>query len=460
MTTTAVTETPAPRVLVLLGAGSAVFTRGLIADLINAPDLGAWELRLVDPNDEALEGAARLAAAMVAATDADVTITTAGHHNEVLEGADVVVSTVGVGGRPAWELDFEIPRKFGIYQPVADSIMPGGVSRTLRTVPVMVDIAADVARLCPDAHFLNFSNPMTANITAMHRYTDAKPFGLCHGVWDVQKMLAEFVDADPDRTSSLFVGLNHLTWIYDFRVDGQDAWPLVRERLAREGRQPRGPEDVGQIWPSSNHAGTNPFSWELFETYGAYPAANDRHVTEFFPERFQGPNNYHGKTLGVDAFSAEEILAWGEERYQAMLRQAREAELDQSLFEASQGEQEQLPLILRALLFDTKEVFSVNIPHGGSVAGIRDDAVLELPAAAGARGFHALRLDDVPAGVVAIIERKLAGIEMTVEAAMEADRAKVVEALLLDGAVSDPSTAQELADALLAAQEDHLPKWR
>lgn len=459
MTTTATTDRPDRRALVLLGAGSAVFTRGLIADLIEAPDLGTWELRLVDPNDEALDGAARLGEAMVATTDIDVVITTASHHTEVLKGADVVVSTVGVGGRSAWERDFEIPRKFGIYQPVADSIMPGGVSRTLRTVPVMVEIARDVARLCPDAHFLNFSNPMTANITAMHRYTDAKPFGLCHGVWDVQKMLAEFIGADPERTSSLFVGLNHLTWIYDFRVDGQDAWPLVRERLAREGRQPRGPEDVGQIWQTSTHAGTNPFSWELFETYGAYPAANDRHVTEFFPERFRGPDNYHGKTLGVDAFSAEEILAWGEERYQGMLRQAREGELDQSLFEASQGEQEQLPLILRALMYDTKDVFSVNIPHDGAVSGVRDNAVLELPAAAGARGFHALKLSDVPAGLLAIIQRKLAGIEMTVEAAMEADHAKVVEALLLDGAVADPSTAAELADALLAAQDEHLPNW-
>lgn len=447
------------RVLVLLGAGSAVFTRGLIADLIQAPDLGTWELRLVDPNAEALDGAARLAQIMVDATDVDVTIRTASHHTEVLEGADVVVSTVGVGGRPAWERDFEIPRKFGIYQPVADSIMPGGVSRTLRTVPVMVDIARDVARLCPDAHFLNFSNPMTANITAMHRYTDARPFGLCHGLHDVQQMLAEFIDVDYTRTSSLFVGINHLTWIYDFRVDGDDAWPLVRERLAREGRRPRGPEDVGQIWQDSSHAGTNPFSWELFETYGAYPAANDRHVTEFFPERFRGKDNYHGKTLGIDAFSAQEILAWGEQRYQDMLRQAEEGQLDQSLFEASQGEQEQLPLILRALLHDTKDVFSVNIPHRGSVAGIRPDAVLELPAAAGAKGFHALALDDVPNGVLAIVERKLAGIEMTMEAAMEADRAKVVEALLLDGAVSDPTIAAELADALLAAQEQHLPLW-
>ena len=140
------------RVLVLIGAGSAVFTRGLLADLIGAEGLGAWEIRLVDVDTENLNIAADLAEQMVAARGAGGTIrvTRSTDRRAVLPGADFIVTCVGVGGRPAWQLDHEIVQKHGIYQPVGDSIMPGGISRLLRTTPVLVEIAQDIAELALD----------------------------------------------------------------------------------------------------------------------------------------------------------------------------------------------------------------------------------------------------------------------------------------------------------------------
>ncbi|MCF2131975.1 hypothetical protein L1I79_36970 [Strepomyces sp. STD 3.1] len=448
------------RVLVLIGAGSAVFTRGLLADLITADDLGSWEIRLVDVNEEALAVAARLARRMVEAREAGnrITVRASADRRTELPGADYVVTCVGVGGRPAWQRDHEICQEHGVYQPVGDSVMPGGISRLLRTVPVMVDVARDIADLAPDAFFFNYSNPMTANVQAMTRYAGATPVGLCHGMHHVQRELAAFAGLPFEETSTLYAGINHLTFIYDFRHNGKDAWPGVRARMERELAEPADPADIGAIWENGK-AWHNPFSWEIFRRYGAYPAANDRHVLEFFPERWAG-GDYYGKKLGVDAFSVPEILQWGEDRYQGMRAQAEDdAPLDAASFENSTGEQEQLIAIIRSISFDRREMFSVNVPNRGSVPGLPDEAALEVPAVATARGLRPVSVPDLSAPLTSILARRLTSVELATEAAMKGDRGLVVEAMIADGAVTDPDTAVALTDALLDAQRAFLPRF-
>ncbi|MFD5806009.1 family 4 glycosyl hydrolase [Streptomyces sp. NPDC127020] len=448
------------RVLVLIGAGSAVFTRGLLADLITADDLGSWEIRLVDVNEEALAVAARLARRMVEARGAGnrITVRASADRRTELPGADYVVTCVGVGGRPAWQRDHEICQEHGVYQPVGDSVMPGGISRLLRTVPVMVDVARDIADLAPDAFFFNYSNPMTANVQAMTRYAGARPVGLCHGMHHVQRELAAFAGLPFEETSTLYAGINHLTFIYDFRHNGKDAWPGVRARMERELAEPADPADIGAIWENGK-AWHNPFSWEIFRRYGAYPAANDRHVLEFFPERWAG-GDYYGKKLGVDAFSVPEILQWGEDRYQGMRAQAEDdAPLDAASFENSTGEQEQLIAIIRSITFDRREMFSVNVPNRGSVPGLPDEAALEVPAVATARGLRPVSVPDLSAPLTSILARRLTSVELATEAAMKGDRGLVVEAMIADGAVTDPDAAVALTDALLEAQRAFLPRF-
>lgn len=448
------------RVLVLIGAGSAVFTRGLLADLITADDLGSWQIRLVDVNEEALKVAARLAGRMVEARDAGgrITVRSSTDRRTELPGADYVVTCVGVGGRPAWQRDHEICQEHGVYQPVGDSVMPGGISRLLRTVPVMVDVARDIADLAPDAFFFNYSNPMTANVQAMTRYAGARPVGLCHGMHHVQRELAAFAGLPFEETSTLYAGINHLTFIYDFRHNGRDAWPGVRARMERELAEPADPADIGAIWENGK-AWHNPFSWEIFRRYGAYPAANDRHVLEFFPERWAG-GDYYGKKLGVDAFSVPEILQWGEDRYQGMRAQAEDdAPLDAASFENSTGEQEQLIAIIRSITFDRREMFSVNVPNRGSVPGLPDEAALEIPAVATARGLRPVSVPDLSAPLTSILARRLTSVELATEAAMSGDRDLAVEAVIADGAVTDPDAAAALTDALIDAQRRFLPRF-
>jgi alpha-galactosidase len=448
------------KALVLIGAGSAVFTRGLLADLISAPDLGPWELRLVDVNPEALRVTVRLAERMVAARSEQERIAVTGttERAEALPGAHVVICSVGVGGRPAWLRDWQIAADFGVFQPVGDSVMPGGISRALRTIPVMVDVARDVAALAPDALFFNYGNPMTANVQAMSRFHEV--VGLCHGLGHVHRDLAAIIGAPFEETSVLYCGLNHLTWIYDFRWNGRDAWPLLREELARQRAAGLDPGQVGRIFNEGAAWAHNPFSFSLFDVYGAYPSASDRHVTEFFPERFRGEGSYYGKTLGVDAFPLPEILEWGEERYQRMRREAEgEQALDAGTFERSSGDQEELIDILRSIMRDARRISSVNVPNTGYVPNLPAGAVLEIPGVATARGLRPLSVPDFPDTLAAIVERRLASVTLTIEAALRGDRDLAVEAMLADGAVTEPGTAAALVDRYLAEQARHLPNF-
>jgi len=451
--------------IVLIGAGSAMFTQGLVADMVLSPDMGPWELGLVDIDPQALETAEGLSRRMVEARGADIVISGSTDRRDILPEADVVVMTVGVGGRRAWEADVFIPRKYGIYQPVGDSVMPGGISRAMRMIPALVDIARDVKALCPEALFINYSNPMTANCWAIRKATSMPVVGLCHGTFHVERQLAEFIGAPPEEVTSLFVGLNHLTFIFDLRWRGRDAWPLVRARLAEERGQPHDLEKLGWEFPEMGAASKsfkavdNPFSWSLFEAYGAYPAVNDRHVSEFFPERFPGGRHY-GKTLGVDAFSFEGTIAWGDEIYADMRAQALgEKPLDEQVFERAVGEHEQLLEILRSIERDERRIFSANLPNHGAVPNLPYEAILELPAAATATGLRPLQIRDFPDSLAAIITRKLSAALLTMEAALAGDRGLFVEALLADGAVTDPEVARKMGEELLEAHRQYLPSF-
>ncbi|MEZ4683324.1 MAG: hypothetical protein R2932_54865 [Caldilineaceae bacterium] len=203
----------------------------------------------------------------------------------------------------------------------------------------------------------------------------------------------------------------------------------------------------------------NPFSWSLFDTYDAYPAVNDRHVTEFFPERF--PNgSYNGHQLGVDAYSFEGTIARGDEHYAAMRAQATGVvPLDEAIFARGEGEHEQLVAILASLERDQRQIFSVNVPNHGAVPALPPEAILEIPAAATGRGFLPLQAPPLPIALTATIARRVAAHALTVEAALTGDRSLWCEALLADGAVTERATAETLVAEMLAAHRQYLPQF-
>lgn len=451
--------------IVLIGAGSAVFTKGLVADFIQA-GFGKWEIAMCDINPEILESVVRLTKKMVEQKQADILITSSTDRTALLPGADFVVVTIAVGGRRAWEQDVIIPRKYGIYQPVGDSIMPGGISRAQRMIPAMIDIARDVMRLCPNAHFFSYSNPMTAIVTAVRRATGAKIIGLCHGVIYGEKYLARMMGVDVKRITTVGVGLNHLTFFYDIRVDGMDVRQTLLDIVERQRKDA---EKHGHEYNFFNsqlddteipHFMDNPLSWDLYQRIGGLPAVVDRHAVEFFPERY--PNGkFFGRQFGIDAFPIEEVIARGEKTYRDMLNQGEvEGEVEAKLFNRSEGEHEQLVEMIHSLLYDERKTFSVNIPNEGAVKGLPDDAVLEIPGIATGLGFCPMVVQNFGGAMKAIIMKRLAPVEVTVEAALTGSRKLWAEAMMLDGAVTDYKTAEALVEDYMAEHGAYLPQYR
>ena len=433
--------------IVLIGAGSVVFTQVLVADFARTCPPGGLTLALVDTNPEALEVIARLVRRMVELLHTDIQVEASTDRRDVLAGAGVVVTTISVGGRRAWEADVFIPRKYGVFQSVGDTAMPGGISRAARMVPALVAIAEDVKTLCPGALFFNYANPMSANCLAIRRATGVPVIGLCHGTFRTERYLAQLAgipEGMANRVTSLGVGINHFTFILDLRDEGVDLFSDVRQVLSDQER-------TGQL--------THPYSWELFQRWDAYPAPGDRHVVEFVPERFPG-GRYYGKTLGVDAFSFENAVASGDERYAQSIRQAAgELPFDASSFpKASSSESEQVARMVEAIRRDSREIFYVNAPNDGACPQLPVDALLELPAVATGRGFRTLHVGEIPAGVAALLSRRISVIDLTVEAALRGDQRLFVEAVLADGAVTDPSQASQMVDELLLAQDPYIRK--
>ena len=450
--------------LVLIGAGSTVFTQRLVADVILSGEIDRWELALVDIDPVALDAVGRIVRKMLALKGVNFPIVSTTDRRKVLSGADFVVTTIAVGGRRGWELDVQVPRKHEIYQPVGDTMMPGGISRAMRMIPQMVAIAEDVKELCPEAYFFNYSNPMTAVCRAIHLKTGVPVIGLCHGVHYVEEVLARFLGQPEGSITSFGVGLNHLTFLTDIRCNGEDAMPLLRAKV--DEQRPLLQQELRDKtdWPNTvtdraPRYSDDPFAWSIFERYGVFPVAIDRHITEFYPERFPR-GQYYGRTLGIDDFSIDGRIALGDTWFDEMLAVARSADpLPASYFENVPGESEQLVGIMQSLLQDRRHVFSVNMPNGGSVPGLPAEAILEMPAAAGGAGFMPLQSRALPPALAAKLLSKIAAIEVTVEAALSGSFDLFVEALLTDGSVSNPDAAAALARDLIEAHKVYLPQF-
>ncbi len=283
---------------------------------------------------------------------------------------------------------------------------------------------------------------------------------------EVKKYLASQLGVQQSKLDCQAVGLNHLTWFTKVESGGADMSgrleQIARDKLDRKWVEGNLAENFLDNWqwqrPPGEPEELNPLSWRLMLLFGAFPAATDRHVTEFFGLQHLREGSYYGRTLGVDSYSFERTIAAGDREYEIMAEQAEEGTaLNEKIFRHSGGEHEQAIEILGNIRSNRGGVYSANLPNRGQVDNIPEGAVLESPATASAEGLRPIRPVQLSDGQAAVIRQRLDVVEMIVDAALECSRAKFVQALMLDGAVQSCASAEELADELLAAQRDFLP---
>jgi alpha-galactosidase len=433
------------KTIAILGVGSTYFTRGIIESLITKG--GEWDVRLVDIDAKCLEIATLLGKRLVEAYDAPVTISGSVERKNVLPGADAVVSTIGVGGRRAWEKDVAIFRQFNVYQSTGDTYGAGGVSRALRTIPPLVEIAKDVEKLCPKALFINFTNPLTVNIWAISKAVpNVRAAGLCYGVTWYQHYLAKLIGMPWNELTCRAIGVNHFTWITDLSYKGQSVWPQVRK-----------------VWEEKGSELGNPYTWELFRMFDAFPCVGDGHICEFVPG-WQGEGAYYGKTFGTTFHNFENYAAGFDRVYENMADQAYG----------------RAPILKRAENPDEKEVFkdedlfidvlnaamgqdeifrTVNLPNMGQASNLPAGAVLEATTLINGDGFQPLCFGNLPPGITAILMRILGTQDLTVEASLKADRKLAIQALVAGETVRTQAEAEKMLDVILETHREYLPQF-
>jgi alpha-galactosidase len=435
-------------VFVLIGAGSTVFTPGLLRDLAGSPYSDSYEVRLVDLNREAAQTMADLGRRMAAAAGSKMMVDACADRREALADARFVVTTIAVGSAAGWRRDLEIPARYGVLQTVGDSVGPGGVLRALRHAPELVGIASDVAELAPAAWLINYSNPLTANVRAITRQTGVAAIGLCHGTMHTKAALAAEFGLAVEELHTVFAGLNHLCWLLDVRADGQDLYPRLR-RVAAE--RSGGPDAVSDPREGLHQ----PVSADLLATFGRYPAPGDRHVAEFFSDylhRGTGGRLAWGLQGGYDMtlqYIEEKGVLW-----EGLRAQARG---DVDVHVGKNQEAERLVAIAESLISGNGRVeLAVNIPNEGKIPNLPPEAVVEVPAVVGGSGITGLAVGELPPAIASVLTFRAKQQEIIVEAAVTGDRQLALQALVLDPLVPDSGTARSILDDSIEADPEAL----
>jgi alpha-galactosidase len=428
-----------------IGAGSTVFAQNLTGDILSSPALrDTTELALMDIDPERLRTSETVASRVVTALGSKATVTATTDRRAALDGADYVVTMMQVGGyRPATVTDFEVPKRYGLRQTIADTLGIGGIMRGLRTMPVLLDICGDMEELCPDAFLLQYVNPMVMNCWAVTEATSIRTVGLCHSVQGTAADIAHDIGVPHEELDYLCAGINHLAFYLRLEHQGEDVYPRLRE-VSAEGRVPE--------W--------NRVRYEVLQHFGHFVTESSEHFAEYTPWFIKD-----GRADLIDKFNVpldeyivrceQQIAEWHELR--ASLEDGDTIEVRPS-HEYGAG-------IIQAIETGEPFTFNGNVPNRAAdgsplLDDFATDAVVEVPCVAGSGGIEPQHVGSLPPHLAALIRTNLNVHELTVRAALDGRREHVYHAAMLD-----PHTAAELSleeihglvDELLAAHGELVP---
>jgi alpha-galactosidase len=411
-----------------VGAGSIEFTRNVVTDLCGYPEFrGQLHLSLHDISPDRLAHAERLARRISAQTGADAVVTASADRREALAGARYVINEVQVGGYDATKLDFAIPARYGVRQTIGDTIGIGGIFRGLRTIPVAVGLAADMAEVCPDAYLLSYSNPMAMLPWAVYEGTSfQRVYGLCHSVRDTQAFLTELVGADPARVRFLTAGFNHQAFVLRFEQDGQSLYPRLTEVIDSS------PELQRRV------------RVEIFRRFGYFPTESSEHSAEYVPWFMR-----HDDQVEQFRIFVGDYLARSEENLRELADLQQQLDSDAPLDLDPPGEL--ASLFIHSLETGQERELHVNIRNGGLITSLPEQACVEVPCLVGAGGPKPVPVGTLPVQLAALNRTFLNVVELTVRAVLEGSRDHVYQAALLD-----PNTAATLTTAQTVAMCDEL----
>ena len=439
--------------IALIGAGSAVFTRNLCSDILLAPALEHSTIALMDIDEGRLAQARALVQALIDGRGLDAKVEATTDRREAVRGADFVVTTFQQGGLEAYELDIAIPRKYGVEQCVGDTLGPGGVFRSLRTIPVLLELCDELDELAPDALLLNYVNPMAANCWAVDAATGRPHVGLCHSVQGTSEMLARWIGVSIDDVVYRCAGINHQAFFLEFRRGAEDLYPRIWEAIERREAEAEEPVRIDMmrtfgyfVTESSGHA----------SEYLPYWRKSRRMVDEELVPRFSDPvNSWFG--LGRSGGYLEHCLA----RLDASQREIDDL-ISGSTPLPTERTHEYGSYIIEAIETHAPIRVNGNVPNRGAIANLPEDCCVEIPCLVDANGIQPTVVGSLPPQLAALNRTNVNVQELIVEAALSGDTEAVHHAVALDpltAAVCTLGQIHAMVDELLEQQRQWLPQF-
>ena len=467
--------------ITFIGAGSTVFAKNLMGDILSFPELQDVTLSLHDIDEERLRTSAIVAHKTAEALGANPKIEVTADRRAALDGADYAISMFQVGGyKPATVVDFEVPKKYGLRQTIADTLGIGGIMRGLRTIPVLLDMCHDMEELCPDVTFLQYVNPMVMNCWAISRATKIKTVGLCHSVQGTAGELARDIKVPLSEIDYVCAGINHMAFYLRFEHKGEDLYPRIRQVL-EAGRAPR----------------SNLVRYEMFKRLGYFVTESSEHFAEYVPWfiKRDRPDLIEEFNIPLDEYITRcetQIAEWKEMRtvledpdpnamgkYERQRIEERLAKLEKKDPERAAMFREHLKerlesntvqrsneygsLIIHSMETGEPCVIYGNVPNRGIIDNLPEGCTVEVPCLVDKNGVQPTHIGALPPHLAALMQTNLNVQALTVEAALTGKREHIYHAAMLD-----PHTAAELSleqiwnlvDDLIEAHGDWLPQYK
>jgi len=431
--------------IAMIGAGSLVFTKTLVMDILATEALEASELALMSRTRPKLDRMEAFVQRVIDENDKPAKVTSTLDRREALDGADYVIITIQVGGLEAFGHDYNIPLKYGVDQCIGDSLGPGGVFRALRTIPVLVDIAADMEELCPDAVMLNYANPMAAVCLGLGLASDVEFIGLCHGVQTTLDLIGRYTDVPKEHIDFLAAGINHMAWFLSLKDkrDGRDIMPILRENIEK-------PE----------YYVNEKVRAEVMRHFGYFMTESTGHLSEYIPW-FR--SSERGLKLYCDepAFGGESGAYY---KYANALAK-KYKDVDYLSLESTKIERrsvEYCSYILEAIETDNVFRLNGNVRNDGYITNLPDGCCVEVPVFVDARGLHPVTVGDLPTQLAAMNQSNVTVQALTAEAALTGDPEMAMQACAMDPLTSACCTlkeVREMAAEMLAAEREWLPQF-
>ncbi len=434
-----------PRIA-FVGAGSTVFAKNLLGDILSFPELAGADIRLFDINQQRLDVTEQVAHRVAQAVGAKPTVINTTDRDRALDGADFVINMIQVGGyEPATVTDFEVPKSFGLEQTIADTLGIGGIMRGLRTIPVLAAMSRDMERLCPDTLHLNYVNPMCMNIWGLARLSPRiKTVGLCHSVQHTAKELADDLGIPVEEIDYLCAGINHMAFYLKFEHQGQDLYPRLLE-IAEQNKAPD--------W--------NRVRYEMLRRLGYFVTESSEHFSEYTPYfiKRDRPDLIEKFNVPLDEYPrrcVNQIGGWEELR--TKLADPKEAlEVEQSVEYGSlivhsvvTGQ----PRVIYGNVMNSPTLPSGEAGHGKLISNLPDECCVEVPCLVDKQGIQPTRIGKLPPQLAALMQTNINVQALTVEAVVTGNREHIYHAAMLD-----PHTAAELDLDQIWALTDKLLEW-